>query len=125
MSRVRRLLGSVSDVEMVPPMLLICKPLFLSISTFETPPKNDTDARHRHWPVCQPLCLWTGGVKMVISTFETLPSGVCGWRAYSDNAGRLQVVEFRLHAIQPLLAVDHQQPLAAQVAEHDVSEAVL
>jgi len=30
--------GSVSDVEMVTPMLLICKPLFLSISTFETPP---------------------------------------------------------------------------------------
>src|SRR5215813_8440445 len=30
--------------------------------------------RHRHWPVCQPLCLWTGGVKMVISTFETLPT---------------------------------------------------
>ena len=33
----------------------------------------DTDARHRHWLVCQPLCLWTGSVKMVISTFETLP----------------------------------------------------
>src|SRR5215470_19885070 len=79
MSRVRRLLGSVSDVEMVPPMLLICKPLFLSISTFETPPKNDTDARHRHWPVCQPLCLWTGSMKGTISSFETLPSslGTC------------------------------------------------
>src|SRR5262249_15914974 len=35
--------------------------------------ENDTDARHRHWLVCEPLCLWTGSVKMVISTFETLP----------------------------------------------------
>jgi hypothetical protein len=33
----------------------------------------DTDARHRHWLVCQPICLWTGGVNMAISTFETLP----------------------------------------------------
>jgi DNA invertase Pin-like site-specific DNA recombinase len=23
--------------------------------------------------VCQSICLWTGGVKMAISTFETLP----------------------------------------------------
>src|SRR5262252_609870 len=35
--------------------------------------ENDPDARHRHWLVCEPLCLWTGSVKMVISTFETLP----------------------------------------------------
>src|SRR5215475_4858670 len=34
----------------------------------------DTDARHRHWLVCQPLCLWTGSVKGIISTFETLPN---------------------------------------------------
>jgi len=33
----------------------------------------DTDARPRHWLVCQPLCLWTANVKMTISTFETLP----------------------------------------------------
>src|SRR6266705_1310611 len=25
--------------------------------------ENDPDARYRHWLVCQPLCLWTGGVK--------------------------------------------------------------
>src|SRR6266571_1236738 len=30
-------------------------------------------ARPCHWLVCQPLCLWTGGVNMAISTFETLP----------------------------------------------------
>ncbi|HEV8524750.1 MAG TPA: IS1 family transposase [Terriglobales bacterium] len=35
--------------------------------------ENDPDARHRPWLVCQPLCLWTGGVNMAISTFETLP----------------------------------------------------
>jgi len=35
--------------------------------------ENDTDARHRHWLVCQPLCLWTGSVTGIISTFETLP----------------------------------------------------
>src|SRR5713101_8028305 len=35
--------------------------------------ENNTDARHRHWLVCQPLCLWTGSVNMAISTFETLP----------------------------------------------------
>src|SRR5262249_16488866 len=29
--------------------------LKLATSYFE----NDPDARHRHWPVCQPLCLWT------------------------------------------------------------------
>ena len=28
----------------------------------------------RYW-LCQPLCLWTGGVNMAISTFETLPNG--------------------------------------------------
>src|SRR5262249_9078292 len=33
----------------------------------------DTDARHRYWLVCQPLCLWTGSVKGIISAFETLP----------------------------------------------------
>src|SRR5215831_19635138 len=32
------LLGSVSKVEMAAPMALICKVLFPSISTFETPP---------------------------------------------------------------------------------------
>ncbi len=32
--------GSVSDVEMVTPMRLICKPLFLSIAAFETSPKQ-------------------------------------------------------------------------------------
>src|SRR5262249_19812069 len=32
------------------------------------------DARHRHWFVCQSLCLWTGSIKMIISTFETLPT---------------------------------------------------
>src|SRR5438128_10141860 len=41
--------------------------------------ENDTDARHRYRLVCQPLCLWTGGLKMTISTFETLP------RAYHDH----------------------------------------
>src|SRR5262249_16145748 len=35
--------------------------------------KNDPDARRRPWLVCQSLCLWTGSVNMVISTFETLP----------------------------------------------------
>src|SRR6516165_11024047 len=35
--------------------------------------QNHADARHRHWLVCQSLCLWTGSIKMVISTFETLP----------------------------------------------------
>jgi hypothetical protein len=34
---------------------------------------NDPEARHRHGLVREPLCLWTGSVKMVISTFETLP----------------------------------------------------
>jgi hypothetical protein len=34
----------------------------------------DTDARHCHWLVCEPICLWTGGVNMAISTFRTLPS---------------------------------------------------
>ena len=38
--------------------------------------ENDADARYRHWLVCQPLCLWTGGVNMAISTFETLPPSV-------------------------------------------------
>src|SRR5712691_8050093 len=32
--------GSVSDVKMVTPMLLICKTFFLSISTVETPPSR-------------------------------------------------------------------------------------
>src|SRR5262249_6547844 len=36
--------------------------------------KNDPDARRRPWLVCQSLCLWTGSVNMVISTFETLPA---------------------------------------------------
>jgi hypothetical protein len=31
--------GSVSKVEMMTPMALLCKVLFPSISTFETPPK--------------------------------------------------------------------------------------
>src|SRR5215471_21005467 len=35
--------------------------------------KNDPDARRRPWLVCQSLCLWTGSVNMVISTFHTLP----------------------------------------------------
>src|SRR5262249_21461707 len=35
---------------------------------------NGTDARHCHWLVCQPLCFWTGGVNMAISTFATLPT---------------------------------------------------
>ena len=35
--------------------------------------ENDTDARYCRGLVCQPLCLWTGGVNMAISTFETLP----------------------------------------------------
>src|SRR4029453_13904390 len=33
----------------------------------------DPDARYRHWLVCQPVCLCTGGVNMAISTFEILP----------------------------------------------------
>jgi hypothetical protein len=36
-------------------------------------PVIEADARYRHWLVCQPLCLWAGGVNMAISTFETLP----------------------------------------------------
>src|SRR6266851_7291186 len=39
------LVGSVSKVEMTTPMTLICKALFPSISTFETPPA-----------VCVPFC---------------------------------------------------------------------
>ena len=35
--------------------------------------ENHADARYRHWPVCQPLCLCTRGVNMAISTFRTLP----------------------------------------------------
>jgi hypothetical protein len=34
--------GSVSNVEMTTPMALICKALFPSISTFETPPATPT-----------------------------------------------------------------------------------
>jgi hypothetical protein len=34
--------GSVSKVEMATPIALICKVLFPSISTFETPPKIAT-----------------------------------------------------------------------------------
>ena len=34
-------IGSVSKVEMTTPMPLICKALFPSVSTFETPPKNE------------------------------------------------------------------------------------
>src|SRR5438128_6709782 len=39
--------------------------------------ENDSDARHRYRLVCQPLCLWTGGINMTISTFETLPTWDC------------------------------------------------
>src|SRR5215510_12887113 len=45
----------------------------------------DTDARHRHWLVCQPLCLWTGSVKMAISTFETLPTSYHPDRPWSST----------------------------------------
>src|SRR6266487_1034454 len=41
--------GSVSKVEMTTPMALICKALFPSISTFETPPTRDL-APHRRAP---------------------------------------------------------------------------
>src|SRR6266702_989003 len=42
--------------------------------------ENDPEARHRHWLICQPLCLWTGSVNMAISTFETLPPVEVGLR---------------------------------------------
>ena len=34
---------------------------------------NTPEARPRPWLLCHPLCRWTGGVNMAISTFETLP----------------------------------------------------
>ena len=40
--------GSVSKVEMIPPITLICKALFPSISTFETPPGRTAFAAQ--WP---------------------------------------------------------------------------
>jgi hypothetical protein len=33
----------------------------------------NTDARHRYRLIRQSVCLWTGGVKMAISTFRTRP----------------------------------------------------
>src|SRR5215475_4209299 len=39
----RRAAGSVSKVEMTTPIALICKMLFPSLSTFETPPKPAHD----------------------------------------------------------------------------------
>src|SRR5262245_57274711 len=44
--------------------------------------ENDPDARHRHWLICQSLCLWTGSVNMAISTFETLPDTAIGGTAF-------------------------------------------
>src|SRR5712691_3154750 len=44
--------------------------------------ENHADARHGHWLVCEPLCFWTGGVNVAISTFATLPS--IGWRRSSQ-----------------------------------------
>ena len=38
--------GSVSDVDMRPPMPLICNALFSSISTFATPPNGVSDATY-------------------------------------------------------------------------------
>src|SRR5215813_9897099 len=42
-----RLFGSVSKVEMTASIALICKVLFLSISTFETPPSQASHLRRR------------------------------------------------------------------------------
>jgi hypothetical protein len=35
--------------------------------------ENHADARPCHWLVCEPICLWTGNIKVAISTFATLP----------------------------------------------------
>ena len=51
----------------------------------------DADAWHRDRLVCEPLCLWTRGVKMALSTFETLPdSGYCGPLPSSSRRRRVR-----------------------------------
>jgi transposase-like protein len=49
--------------------------------------KNNPEARPCPWLLCHPLCLWTGGVKMAISTFETLPKEECGMADAMIGAG--------------------------------------
>ena len=52
--------------------------------------ESDPDARHCPWRICQPVCLWTGGVNMAISTFETLPLIKCV--SWSHSPVQLQVI---------------------------------
>ena len=59
----RRRWGSVSKVEMTTPMALICKVLFPSISTFETPPNRETrlellSPSEAHWSTTKSGGMW-------------------------------------------------------------------
>ena len=57
-------------------------------------PAEELTARHRHWLVGHPICLWTDGVQVAISTCRTLPGknvitpAPPTWTAVLDARGR-------------------------------------